>query len=177
MRIRSAAAFLAAALSLSACSSYGDYGYGGVAVGYGASYYDEDYYGSYASNPYWGWYDGYYYPGSGYYVYDRYRRPVRWNDRYRDYWQGRQAYWRGRGLDREDRRELRDNWRDFRQDRRVDNRGFRQERREDRAAFRSGQVTRDQFRADRRVDRRAYRQEYRRDVRELRRENRRDRRN
>ena len=175
MRARSAVLCLAAAFSLSACSSYGDYGYGGVAVGYG--YYDDDYYGRYAANPYWGWYDGYYYPGSGYYVYDRYRRPVRWNDRHRDYWQSRQAYWRGRGLDRDDRRELRGNWRDFRQDRRADDRAFRQERRDDRAAFRSGQVTREQFRTDRRSDRRAYRQEFRQDRRALRRENRRDRRN
>ena len=28
---------------------------------------------------YYGWYGGFYYPGNGIYVYDRYRRPYRWN--------------------------------------------------------------------------------------------------
>ncbi|MCP6640489.1 hypothetical protein NL504_28630, partial [Klebsiella pneumoniae] len=31
----------------------------------------------------------------GYYVYDRYRRPFRWNDRQRYYWQQRRGQWRG----------------------------------------------------------------------------------
>ena len=93
--IRTAVLTAVAAIGLSACMS--PYGYGGVGVGYGNGYYDG--YGGYPSygagygsgygyEPYWGWYDGYYYPGTGYYVYDRYRRPHRW-DRYRDYWERR----------------------------------------------------------------------------------------
>jgi hypothetical protein len=101
MRLRLAAAALAATFSLSACA-YG--GYPGVSVGYG-NYggYNSGYYDPYAGgySPYgynnvgygyggygsqYGWYDGYYYPGSGYYVYDQYRRPRVWNDRQRQYW-------------------------------------------------------------------------------------------
>ena len=78
-----------AGAGLSACThdDYG-YGYGGVSVGYGsAGYYDpyDDYHGYYSANPYWGWYGDYYYPGSGLYIYDRYRRPHRWNDNHRRY--------------------------------------------------------------------------------------------
>lgn len=64
-------------------SSYGygsGYGYGypygsgyGYPYGYGSSYY--------------GWNNGYYYPGTGYYVYDRNRRPHRWTDAQRRYWE------------------------------------------------------------------------------------------
>ena len=32
------------------------------------------------ATPYYGWYDDYYYPGTGIYVYDSYRRPRTWND-------------------------------------------------------------------------------------------------
>lgn len=92
--IRTAALTVAAAIGLSACM--GPYGYGGVGVGSGYGYGGYGYpsygygggYSGYGYEPYWGWYDGYYYPGSGYYVYDRYRRPIPW-DRYRDYWEGR----------------------------------------------------------------------------------------
>ena len=51
---------------------------GGCAYGYG---YDRCGY-----DPFWGWYGGYYYPGTGYYVYDSYRRPYRWTDAQRRYW-------------------------------------------------------------------------------------------
>jgi hypothetical protein len=128
----------------------------------------------YGYSPYWGWYDGFYYPGTGYYVYDRYRRPHRWSDAHRRYWTDRQRTFRR--ADRGDIRELRENWADFRRDRRGDDRAFRVERRDDRRELRAGTVTREQFRADRRQDKKAYRQELRRDRRELRRENRRDRR-
>ena len=95
-RIRAAALTVAATIGLSACMS--PYGYGGVGVGYGNGYYDG--YGGYPSygagygsgygyQPYWGWYDNYYYPGTGYYVYDRYRRPYRWDDDHRRHWEGR----------------------------------------------------------------------------------------
>ena len=52
---------------------YGGYGYGG---------YDP-----------FGWYGDYYYPGSGIYVYDRYRNRHRWNDDQRRYWQDRRSRW------------------------------------------------------------------------------------
>lgn len=86
-RIRTAALTVAASIGLAACTT--PYGYGGVGVGYGSGYGSYGYpaYG-YGYEPYWGWYDGYYYPGTGYYVYDRYRRPYPW-DHYRDYWEGR----------------------------------------------------------------------------------------
>jgi hypothetical protein len=71
--------------------SYGGYGYGSGYGGYGG-------YGGYCSpygsrygciDPYWGWFGNYYYPGTGYYVYDRHRRPHRWTDRQRRYWSER----------------------------------------------------------------------------------------
>ena len=84
-----------------------DYGYGGPAVGYAPSYdgyydgvygsYGDPYYG-YGYPGYYGWYGGFYYPGSGIYVYDRYRRPFRWNGDQRHYWSGQQRSFRG-GVD------------------------------------------------------------------------------
>lgn len=90
-QVRAAALTFAASIGLTACMS--PYGYGGVGVGSGYGYNSYGYPGygyggGYGYEPYWGWYDGYYYPGTGYYVYDRYRRPIPW-DRYRDYWEGR----------------------------------------------------------------------------------------
>ena len=81
-----------AGLSLGACSTYGPdgYGYSRVAVGYGSGYY---------SDPYYGWYDGYYYPGSGYYVWDRNGYRHRWSSRHQRYWYARRG----------DRR-VHDNW-------------------------------------------------------------------
>ncbi len=96
VKLATAAAALAGAAVLGGCAS-DRYGYGGarggVAVGYG--------------NPYWGWNDNFYYPGTGAYVYDNNRRRHRWNDSQRGYWEGRRSNWRG------DRR-MRSNWRDFR---------------------------------------------------------------
>ena len=89
-RILYPALALAAAVSLAACSSnYGQrgYGYSRVAVGVGHN------------SPYYGWYDGFYYPGTGYYVYDRSGSRHRWRDRDRRHWEGRRH-----GGDR------RDNW-------------------------------------------------------------------
>ena len=118
---------LSAAFGLSACSDYG-YGYGGrgysrvsVGIGYGNRYYDP-YYDYYGSNPYWGWYNGYYYPGTGIYVYDRYRRPFSWAP-YSGYWTQRRNYWQGRPDWRSRGWDFRDNWRDF--DRRRDGRRYR----------------------------------------------------
>ncbi|MET0180880.1 MAG: hypothetical protein ABW194_10430, partial [Novosphingobium sp.] len=134
-------------------------------------------------SPYYGWYDGFYYPGTGYYIYDNGGRRHRWSDGHRRYWEGRRggrdarANWSGYRRDRiEDRREVRQNRQVFRQDRRDDRADFRNERRDDRRAFRQGQVTRQEFRRDRRDDRADFRTERRQDRQQLRRENRRDRR-
>ena len=91
-RVRTAVLTVGAAIGLAACTT--PYGYGGVGVGGGYGSYGYDGYGygypagAYGYQPYYGWYDGYYYPGSGYYVYDRYRNPYPW-DHYKDYWEGR----------------------------------------------------------------------------------------
>ncbi|MBX9814620.1 MAG: hypothetical protein A4S12_03535 [Proteobacteria bacterium SG_bin5] len=65
------------------------------------SYYDGAY-----GRPYWGWYGNYYYPGTGVYVYDRYRAPRRWTYGEQRYWLDRQRGWRGGAF--------RDEWRGFR---------------------------------------------------------------
>ena len=113
VRLRTAVLLLAAGLGLSACGydRYG-YGYGGLSVGYGSGYcdpyWDDCYYGR-GYDPWYGWYGDYYYPGFGIYVYDRYRRPHRWNDDHRRYWEGRRSRYGGR--DWNDRRwERWDGW-------------------------------------------------------------------
>ncbi|HAF42675.1 MAG TPA: peptidase [Sphingobium sp.] len=105
---------LAGALALGGCAYDDGYGYGGVSVGsgyYGGGYYDPYYSPGYYPGGY-GWYDGFYYPGNGYYVYDRGGRRHRWNDGQRRYWEGRRAErrddrWQGR--DRDGRRDWRGN--------------------------------------------------------------------
>ena len=139
---------------------YGGYGYDPRYAGYGSPY------GGYAQ-PSGGWYSGYYYPGSGVYVYDRERRRHRMTDAQRRYWEQRRAQ-------RLANPAVRDNIRTYRADRRGDRREYRIERREDRGELRRREVTREQYQADRRQDRREYRREQREDRRELRRENRRD---
>ena len=98
VHLRTAAILLAAGVGLGGCATYSPFGYGnGVSVSYGNGYNDryyDPYYSRYGSryagySPY-GWYDGYYYPGAGYYVYDRYRNPYYWNDYQRRYWTVRQ---------------------------------------------------------------------------------------
>ena len=91
-RFRGALVALAASAGLAACTSYGPYGGSsvGVGVGYGSGYggYGGYGYGSpyYASYPYYGWYDGFYYPGAGYWLYDPWghRHPI--TKRQSDYW-------------------------------------------------------------------------------------------
>ena len=107
LNLKTAALAIVAGVGLSGCA-YGPYGGLGVGVGYGNGYYDPYYggsyygsgygypygsgygygypYGGYGSS-YYGWNNGFYYPGSGYYVYDRYRRPDRWTDAQRRYWE------------------------------------------------------------------------------------------
>jgi hypothetical protein len=114
-----------------------------VSVGYGSAYgggyydpyYDDRYYGrsrygsygGYGYSPYYGW-------NNGFIIRHRllrlrqYRRPYRWNDNQRRYWEDRRRTFRGYD-NRADRRELRENWQEFRQERRMDDRAFRQERR------------------------------------------------
>jgi hypothetical protein len=100
-----AALALVSGISLGGCAydSYGGYGgygggYSGVSfgVGYGGGYgYGDPYYGGgygYYGSPF-GWYDDFYYPGTGIYVYDSYRRPHAWNDRQRRYWSQRSGSW------------------------------------------------------------------------------------
>ena len=108
---RKSAFVLVAGLSASACSTYGaGYGYGG---GYGGGGYSSGVSLSYSGGNYYGWNGDYYYPGTGYYVYDRARRPYRWNNLQQRYWGDRQNAWRGH-----DRRPMRSNWREFRRYRR-----------------------------------------------------------
>jgi hypothetical protein len=97
MRIPIISFTAAGALALAGCAyGYGDYGYGG-GYGYGGygsygyspyGYSPYGYYGgsSYGLGSYYGWYDDFYYPGTGIYVYDVHRRRHSWNDRQRSYW-------------------------------------------------------------------------------------------
>jgi hypothetical protein len=94
----------AGALALGGCA-YDDYGYGGGyygGLGYGGGYSAYGY-----AAPYYGWYDDYYYPGAGVYVYDSGRNRHVWSDRQRSYWSGRQATTGGS-------RTYRQNWSGFR---------------------------------------------------------------
>ena len=138
---------LVAGLTLGGCysSGYGGgYGYGGVSVGFSSAGYYPGYYdpwygggwGYYAGYPYWGWHDGFYYPGGGIYVYDQWRRPHHWNDDHRRYWSERRDHWRGQGERAGGRREMRENWADFQRDGRTANRGFITDRNVDRRGFR-----------------------------------------
>jgi hypothetical protein len=87
----------AAALSLGACAD----GYTGVNVGLG---YDYPFYDPAAcwntgwsdygwAGAYCAWYDGFFYPGTGIYVYDRYRHPHLCSDAERTYWSQRRDQW------------------------------------------------------------------------------------
>jgi hypothetical protein len=85
---------------------YSPYGYGG----YGYSPYGYNY-GGYYGDPYFGWYDNYYYPGTGIYVYDTYRRPHRWSDSQQRYWSQRRNTVLSDSRTRN--RNLTDNWSGF----------------------------------------------------------------
>jgi hypothetical protein len=135
-------ASLVIGLGLGSAACTDGYGYSGVNVGYASGYgdyYDDGFggygngyygagYGGGLSGGYFGWYGDYYYPGNGIYVYDRYRRPYRWNDGQRRYWEGRRGNYRGdrnwNGFDRDGDRRI---WNGNRQYQRNDgmNRGDR----------------------------------------------------
>jgi hypothetical protein len=85
------------ALSLVGCATDG-YGQAAVGIGYDAPYFDagscwNDGWAGTFDMPYCGWYDNYFYPGSGIYVYDRDRRPHVWSDGQHNYWSGRREQW------------------------------------------------------------------------------------
>ncbi len=81
-------------------SPYGSpYGYGGYRSPYGHgggfgydpfNRYNPYYRSPYYSSPF-GWYGGYYYPGTGYYVYDRERRRRPLTEQLRQYWERQRA--------------------------------------------------------------------------------------
>ena len=128
--LRTAALAIGALVGLSACTT--GYGYNGVSVGVGNAGYYDPYYGGYGygggypasgygygagypgygygygSSPYFGWYDGLYYPGTGYYVYDGNRNRYRWSDRHRRYWEGRRERTLAEGF-----RNIGTNWSQF----------------------------------------------------------------
>lgn len=82
---------------------YGDayYDYGGYAYddGYGYDCYDAADYGSgFVQIGFGGgWYDNYYYPGYGLWMFDRYRNRYPLRDHYLNYWGGRRAWWKYHG--------------------------------------------------------------------------------
>jgi hypothetical protein len=92
-RLRALALAATAGAALAGCSEYDTgYGYGyGRPYGYGSSYYGRSYSPYSYYTPYYGWYDNYYYPGVGVYIYDRSGSRYQWNDTYRNYWQGRRT--------------------------------------------------------------------------------------
>ena len=109
MRVPYISLLAAGALALGGCAyDYYGYGYGpysglSLGVGYGGGYYGGyggyggGYYGGYGGyysswSPF-GWYDDFYYPGSGIYVYDSYRRPRVWSSSQRSYWTSRRSQW------------------------------------------------------------------------------------
>lgn len=84
----------AAALAVTGCAGgyYGRHTYAGASIGY--------------ASPHYGWYNDYYYPGAGYYVYERSGARLRWNGGQRRYWQARRPRgrvvenWSGYGRER-----------------------------------------------------------------------------
>jgi hypothetical protein len=77
------------------------YDYDGYAYddGYGYDCYDASDYGSGFVNIGFGggWYDSYYYPGYGMWMFDTYRNRYPLRDRYLNYWGGRRAWWKHHG--------------------------------------------------------------------------------
>ena len=116
------AALGAATMGLSACYydagvglGYYDDGYSYYDDGYGCdpyspfdSYYDCDYRGGFYNIGYGGgWYQDYWYPGYGFYIFDRGGRRYNMHDSHRRYWAGRRHEWyrehHGQRRDHDDR--------------------------------------------------------------------------
>lgn len=156
------AALALGAATLSGCAyGYGDYGgYGGVSVGVGNgfaggydpycdgfsawdSFYGCDYgYGFGQIGFGGGYWDNFYYPGYGLWLFDRPGgRRFAMQDRHRQYWgQQRWQYQQQRRGNRQDFRQgRRDDRQDLRRERRDDRQDFRQDRRQDRRDWRQGQ--------------------------------------
>ena len=118
MRIPFISLAAAGALALGGCAygdygygvgvGYGDYGYSPYGYGYASPYYGYGYNSSYYGSPYFGWYNDYYYPGTGVYVYDSYRRPHMWTDSQRSYWTSRRQ-----AATTSSKRTLTENWSGF----------------------------------------------------------------
>jgi hypothetical protein len=125
-----AALIAGAVTTLGACADGYGYGYGGTSIGagYAGGYsgplgYGGDYYGGFG-HPGYGYYNDYYYPGAGIYVFDRGGQRRQWNDDERGHWQHRGEY-RGNHLMQNGRFDAR---RDqaYAADRGATCRGFRQ---------------------------------------------------
>lgn len=80
------------------CYDASDYGSGFVQIGFGG-----------------GWYDNYYYPGHGLWMFDSYRNRYPLNGQYLNYWGGRRAWWKYHGK-RGDGRPSRPGWHHDRDD-------------------------------------------------------------
>ena len=191
LNLKTAALAIVAGVGLSGCA-YGPYGGLGVGVGYGNGYYDPYYggqyysggygypygsgygygypYGGYGSS-YYGWNNGFYYPGSGYYVYDRYRRPYRWTDAQRRYWERQRGIATSSGgISR-----VVENWADFQNGPQTTSNNVVRQRtvNNDRVIRNSPVVQERRVQTVQQQDRRAARAEVREERRERRRDNRR----
>ncbi|MGQ3099997.1 MAG: hypothetical protein ACT6Q5_01010 [Sphingopyxis solisilvae] len=80
-------------------NSYYDYDGYAYDDGYGYDCYDaSDYGGGFLNIGFGGgWYDNYYYPGHGLWMFDRYRNRYPLRDHYLNYWGGRRAWWKYHG--------------------------------------------------------------------------------
>ena len=176
--LKTAALALVAGVGLGGCTAYGPYGGLGVGVGYNSGYYDDGYYGGYYGagyspygygygypSSYYGWNNGYYYPGTGYYVYDRYRRPYRWSDAQRRYWERR----RGVATSNGGVARVIENWADFQNGTRATNNVSRQRYTNQQRTYRSQPVVQQRVQTVQQQERRAARAEAREDRRERRR--------
>jgi hypothetical protein len=99
MRTRFALLLAAAGLSLGACATDGVYAGGDVGLAYNDPFYDPAACWNYGwsdtswGGPYCGWYDGFFYPGSGIYVYDRNHHAHVWSDGQKDHWSQQREQW------------------------------------------------------------------------------------
>ena len=80
-------------------NDYYDYDPYAYSDGYGYDCYDPtDYSGGFVQIGFGGgWYDNYYYPGYGMWMFDNYRNRYPLRGQYLNYWGGRRAWWKHRG--------------------------------------------------------------------------------